>query len=235
MKSSGRRTIELGLAALGTLVALGMGPVSAQTGQPLVGRWQGEESVLQINADGTLLIDQTRYRYTVAGNEITLIGYDGSMQVPFKLEGDRLTVLFAGQVVTMQRVAAGADPGGRAAGTNVPVELSGKWCYFSNFNATSGGGSMTDECFTIYANGRYQYHRESSMSVYASGAYGSQASSQDDSGTWSLQGSTLKVNSRTQGPVSYNLVKRNHPKNNDPMLCIDGRCFVTYGPKPPWR
>jgi hypothetical protein len=45
----------------------------------------------------------------------------------------------------------------------------------------------------------------------------------------------LTVNSRTAGTNSYTLVRKNHPKNNDPMLCLDGRCFVTYGPKPPWR
>ncbi len=136
----------------------------------LVGKWQSPDSVVQINADGTLTINGTLYRYTVQGSAFTLIGFDGAVTMPFELDGDRLALTIKG-----------------------------------------------------------------SASAYAPGAYGSTASQSRDAGTWTLDGTTLKVVWQTQGPGSYALVKRNHPKNNDPMLCLDGRCFVTYGPKPPWR
>lgn len=198
----------------------------------LVGRWQGPESVIQINADGTLLIGQIPYRYTVQDSTLTLIGFDGTLPMPFLLQGDTLTVSINGQQAVLQRIAGAAASGASAPGGGTPGELAGKWCYMSNVSGTSGGGRMSDECFTIYADGTYQYHQETS----SSGSYGSSASQQDDSGTWSLRGNTLAVVSRTQGATSYTLEKRNHPKNtNDPMLCLDGRCYVTYGPKPPWR
>jgi hypothetical protein len=204
----------------------------------LVGKWQSPDSLVEIKADGTLLIGQVPYRYAVKGNILTLIGSDGSAPLPFVLTGDRLTVAINGQPTVLTRVVEGSGAPGKtagAAGGTAPAELAGKWCYFSNFNATTGGGSMTDECFTLNANGTYTYHRESSMSAYAPGAYGATASTQNDTGTWSLNGVKLTVNSRTAGTSTYSLEKKNHPKNHDPMLCLDGRCFVTYGPKPPWR
>ena len=94
---------------------------------------------------------------------------------------------------------------------------------------------MTDECFTIAPNGIYTYHRESSMSAYSSGMAAGTASQTDDRGTVQLRGSVIVVNSQTQGPSSYALVKRNHEKTGDPMLCLDGRCFVTAYQRPPWR
>lgn len=200
----------------------------------LVGKWQGPQGIVQINEDGSMIIQGTNYRYTVQGNTLTLIASDGILPVPFELSGDRLTVTIGGQSQTLQRVPADSS-GSSTNQAGVAAELAGKWCYFSNFNANTGGGSMTDECFTLYPNGTYQYHREGSISAYAPGIYGATASQTDDSGTWSLSGSTLTAVSRTQGTSTYTLVKRNHPKTNDPMLCLDGRCFVTYGPKPPWR
>jgi hypothetical protein len=197
----------------------------------LVGKWQSPDSLVEFNADGTLLIGDVLYRYTVQGNTLTLIGADGSVPLPFQLAGDRLTVAINGQLTVLQRFVAGqTEPGG-----TTPAEMAGKWCYFANFNANNGGGTVTDECFTINANGTYTYHRESSMSAYAPGVYGSTASTQNDAGGWTLDGTRLIVNSRTSGTSTYTLEKKNNPKNRDPMLCLDGRCFVTYGPKPPWR
>ena len=39
----------------------------------------------------------------------------------------------------------------------------------------------------------------------------------------------------TLGVTTYVLEKRNHPKNNEPMLVLDGQAFVTFYQKPPWR
>jgi hypothetical protein len=210
--------------------AVNAGTVLAQ-GPPsgVVGRWQSPDSEVVIKADGTLTIDGTAFRYTIKGNLFTLIGSDGMLPMPFELDGDRLTVLINGEAVALQRRAAGAAarPGG---GSGDGSELVGKWCYLSNVTA-SNGGRMSDECFTIYANGTYQYYAETS----SSGPNGGSASQQSDSGTWSLNGASLIANSRSQGRSVYALTKRNHPKTNDPMVCLDGRCFVTYGPKPPWR
>ena len=206
-----------------------------QSGSGLVGSWQGPQGIVQIKADGTMLVQGTPYRYAVQGNTMMLTGNDGTLAIPFQLSGDTLTVSLNGQVATLTRTAAGAPStlsGGGGAGIS---ELAGKWCYFSSFSANSGGGSMTDECFTINPNGTYSYHREGSMSAYAPGISGGTASQTDDRGTVQLQGSTLMVISQSQGPSSYALVKRNHEKTGDAMLCLDGRCFVTAYLRPPWR
>jgi hypothetical protein len=226
----------LSTLSLVLILALTAGPVLAQGPPPgVVGRWQSPDSEVVIKADGTLTIDGTAFRYTIKGRIFTLIGSDGMLPMPFELDGDRLTVLINGETVTLQRRAAGSPAGSSAGGSGSGGasdgrELVGKWCYLSNVTA-SNGGRMSDECFTIYANGTYQYYAETS----SSGPNGGSASQQSDTGTWSLNGSSLIVNSRSQGRSVYPLTKRNHPKNNDPMLCLDGRCFVTYGPKPPWR
>ncbi len=46
---------------------------------------------------------------------------------------------------------------------------------------------------------------------------------------------TKTARSATGRVTTYQLEKRNHPKNNDPMLLLDGQSFVTYYQKPPWR
>lgn len=107
--------------------------------------------------------------------------------------------------------------------------MAGKWCYVSVSNTGQVSGS-TDSCFTLYPNGTYEYSGESSNS----NQYGGTASQTTDHGTWRVSGSMIFVNSQLKGPTSYTLEKRNHPKNNDPMLCLDGKCFVTFYQKAPW-
>lgn len=221
-----QRLLAVAFALVVTLPAM---PVHAQSQPSVVGRWQSPDSEVVINSDGTLTIDGTPFRYSISGKVFTLIGSDGTLPMPFELIGDRLTVTINGAPVVLQRRSAGSARSGNG-GTGNGLELVGKWCYLSNVTA-SNGGRMSDECFTIFANGTYQYYAETS----SSGANGSSASQQSDAGTWSLSGSSLVVNSRSQGRSVYALTKRNHPKNNDPMVCLDGRCFVTYGPKPPWQ
>jgi hypothetical protein len=203
-------------------------------GSSLVGSWQGPQGLIQIMADGKMFIQNTAYRYTVQGNTLTLIGNDGSLPMPFQLNGNSLTVSLNGQTAVLTRVTGAAQGGSGGGGAGI-AELAGKWCYFSSFSANAGGGSMTDECFTINANGTYSYHREGSISAYAGGMYGGTASQTDDRGTVQLQGTILMVNSQSQGASSYNVTKRNHEKTGDAMLCLDGRCFVTAYQRPAWR
>jgi hypothetical protein len=201
----------------------------------IIGSWQGPQGVIQFNANGSMSIQGVPYRYTLQGNVITLIGNDGSIPMPYKLNGESLTVTLNGQVAVLKRIASDAPASQGGAAKSSAAELVGKWCYFSSFSAVAGGGSMTDECFTINPNGTYTYHREGSISAYAPGMYGGTASQTDDSGSISVSGSTLTVVSRLRGTSSYALEKRNHPKTGDAMLCLDGRCYVTAYQRPAWR
>ncbi len=48
-------------------------------------------------------------------------------------------------------------------------------------------------------------------------------------------GNKIHVNSRSQGFQILSFEKRNHPKNGDPMIVIDGDTYVTYNQRPSWR
>ena len=198
--------------------------------QGIVGRWQSSEATVQINDDGTLNLNGGTYRYAVKGNNITLANNEGALTFQFKLSGDTLQVLVDGRIVIYKRLTGGAgvENMGSASGTN-PQELFGKWCYMSNVNS-SGGGRMSNSCFTLYQNGTYEYYSETS----SSGPVASSASQESDSGSWSVTGSTLTAHSRARGTITFSFEKRNHPKTGDPMILLDGDAFVTYSPRSPW-
>jgi hypothetical protein len=196
----------------------------------LVGRWQSSEANMQIKDDGTLLLNGETFRYAVKGNNITLANNEGAAQFPFQLAGDTLRVQVDGRTVTYKRVTSGSrtEDSNAASGAN-PAELFGKWCYMANVNANNGG-RMSNRCFTLYPNGTYEYYSETS----SSGQYGGTASQESDSGTWTATATSITRNSRTLGTQTYPLEKRNHPKNGDPMLVIDGDAYVTSTARSPW-
>lgn len=196
----------------------------------LVGRWQSSEATVQIKDDGTLMLNGETFRYAVKGNNITLANNEGAAQFPFQLAGDTLRVLVDGRTVIYKRVTGGSrrEDFNAASGAN-SADLFGKWCYMANVNANNGG-RMSNRCFTLYANGTYEYYSETS----SSGEYGGTASQESDSGTWTATATTITRNSRTLGTQTYSLEKRNHPRNGDPMLVIDGDAYVTSTARSPW-
>ena len=109
-------------------------------------------------------------------------------------------------------------------------ELVGKWCKMSTLT-TNTGGSSRSTCFELRSDGSYTYQHEGSMSAQT----GSTASQSHDAGRWKVSGSQLTAQSRSGTVNTYTLEKRNHPKNKrDPMICLDGECYVTFYNKPPW-
>lgn len=197
----------------------------------LVGRWQAADYALQIFKDGKLTINGEQFNYRVDGRHVILFNNQGAIRIEFELNGDTLVTNFQGQRTIYQRVRGGAsaaDGMSESGGAN-PAELVGKWCYISNVTANNGG-RISNTCFTLYANGTYDYHSETS----SSNPYGGTASQSSDSGTWSVSGGTLVANSRSRGRQVYTLEKRNHPKTGDPMLIVDGDAFVTYTQRRPW-
>lgn len=207
-------------------------PAAKPKSNSLVGRWQGSENVVTINDNGTMQIAGENYRYAVAGNIITITGHDGSLPIPFELKGDTLHVNVNGQAQTLQRLKD--EPKGKAGAGGIRQELVGKWCYFASVSANAGGGRMTEECFTLNADGTYTYVRESSASAYAPGIAGGTNSQGSDSGRWTATETSITAQSRSGQTTTYTLEKRNN-KNNDPMLCLDGQCFATAYQKAPWR
>ena len=201
---------------------------SQKSSSGLVGHWKSSEATVEIKDDGTLILNGSLLRYQVKGSNIIIGNDEGVMQFPFQLSGDTLNVQVDGRTVVYRRLTEEESQSAASSGSN-PAELVGKWCYMSNVNS-SGGGRMSNRCFTLYPNGTYEYYAETS----SSGPIASSASQESDSGTWSVSGATITAHSRSRGTLVFPLEKRNHPKTGDPMLVLDGDAYVTYSPRQPW-
>jgi len=204
--------------------------IEPEATDPLVGVWKGTDGTADIRDNGTMILNGEALRYSVRNNTMTLSNAEGSLSFPYTLKGDVLTVTIEGEKKVYRRQSRSSTNERSTPDRNgVRMEMVGKWCYMSNVNA-SGGGRMSNRCFTLYENGTYGYYAETS----SSGAYGSTASQESDGGTWSATDSTITAYSRSQGKLVFNLQKRNHPKTGDPMLVLDGDAFVTATRRSPW-
>ena len=101
--------------------------------------------------------------------------------------------------------------------------LAGQWVFFASFNANNGGGSSRQKVLTLRADGGYTYVAENVSTNPNGAAWGDQS----DAGQWSSDGTSITFRSNGGGARTLSLEKRNHPKNKDPMLVIDGSAFVT--------
>lgn len=216
-------------------------PLPPPSGQhPILGRWMGQRGELVVATDGTLSLNgEPASRWQIQGRTLIVNSPDGSiLNVPFDVSGNTLTAVVDGEQLRFQR-QAGAAPataamarppqafGGLGGGTG--QELIGTWCYMANVNA-QGGGRMSQRCFNLNPNGSYTYQAEGSTSTI----YGGTASASADAGTWRVQGGILYATSRREGPLQFRLEKRNHPRTGDPMICLDGDCYVTATQRRPW-
>ena len=229
----------LGLIFAADLYAQKESDEKTQEKNPLVGKWVSDVATVVIRADGTVTINGEKYRYKIKNQTITVSDGEGSLDFPFQLKGNRLTVKQPdGSLVVYTRDADESDEEDDSAaernpstseneGGN-PPELVGKWCYMSNL--TGSNSRMSNRCFTLYENGTYEYYAETS----SSGSVASSASQESDSGRWSVSGNTITALSNTNGKMVFSLEKRNHPKTGDPMLVLDGDAYVTAYQKPPW-
>jgi hypothetical protein len=200
---------------------------------PLVGNWLCEQdgTKVQIRDNGSLTINGTEYAYKVKGSNITVIGEEGAAIMPFALDGDTLTVEFEGREIVYSRVKPGAKGNSTAMvpkAEGIIPEFVGKWCYMSSL--TGSNSYMSSRCFTLYANGTYEYSAESS----SGGAYGSTAGQSYDSGRWTATRNSITAISNTNGRTVYPIELRNHPKTGDPMIVVDGDAYVTATQRRPW-
>ena len=196
----------------------------AQSSQGLVGTWRGSSGTMRFDAGGTGTANGESFRYQVEGNAITLAAGTGTVKLTYTLQGSSLRLAGPRGEMELTRVADSGGPG------RVLPELAGKWCMISNFNATDGGARTSNTCFTLTADGRYEYYAETD----SYGKYGGATSQSSDRGTWTATETTITARSARGTVTTYTLEKRNHPKNNDPMLLLDGQAFVTFYQKPRW-
>ncbi|MFZ5722562.1 MAG: hypothetical protein ACOY33_02760 [Pseudomonadota bacterium] len=227
------------------LIFLLLCSVAAVAGVALQGSWSGtadgEPLTVSFGANGAGTVNGAPMRWQLTG-ALLFVEQDGAVATyQVQQQGDRLLVSggdFAAPV-TLQRGTAAkpvAKAGKPAAGGGSAKagELVGKWCKGGSFSANAGGGSSSMTCFELKADGSYTYAHEGSMSAYAPGMWGGTSSQSNDAGRWSVSGGRLTATSNGGQTSSYALEKRNHPKNRDPMICLDGDCYTTYWQKAPW-
>lgn len=203
------------------------GKPSQGQGETFLGKWYSGKGTAEFKPYGTMVYNGQGYYYTAQNGVLTLLGTEGISALPYSFTRGFLVVTIDGVGTTFTRNQT-ARKEIRQQGT-VSSDLSGKWCYMSNVSAT-GGGRMSNRCFTLYEKGTYEYYSETS----SSGAYGSAASQDSDRGTWTATATSITANSSRNGVRIYRLQKRNHPKTGDPMLVLDGDAYVTYYNKRPW-
>lgn len=233
----------------GLLLGLGLS-LQAQANPALFGTWSavvdGEPLVVEFGENANGKVNGQPMRWQAMGAMLFLEQQGQVQTYQWEVKGGRLSVA-GGElsgVVTLTRGTKAADAAkakqakaaapGQAAGAT-GQELVGKWCRMSTFTANQGGGSQRSACFELRPDGSYVYQYEGSMSATAPGMWGGSASQSSDAGRWSVNGGRLVAQSRSGKVSSYRLEKRNHPKNRrDPMICLDGECYVTFYNKPPW-
>jgi hypothetical protein len=189
-------------------------------GEPL--RWQRMGGLLFIEQAGEVLA----YQVQVQGDAMTVIGGEFVAGVQLKRGKAAARPQAAAPLPTKPVIVSG--------GSRAGAELVGKWCKGGSFSANSGGGSSSSTCFELRADGSYSYAHEGSVSAYGGGYYGATASQDSDSGRWTSGANTLTAQSQRGTVTTYQIEKRNHPSTRDPMLCLNGECYVTYWQKAPW-
>jgi len=221
------------------------GATASGASNAIIGKWETQGQVLDFGANNKVVIDGNSFDYQTQGNNLTLSTPQGAVQFQYAVAGDKLTLTGPGGSLVYNRFDGNMSKAGNQAGTSTngssaPAELAGKWCYV-NVASTGSGGWSTDECIILSENGTYEYYSENSGSATVTNQYGAQIatggtnSQTSDAGTWSLQGNMLVARSRSGSTQSFTFEKRNHPKNGDPMIVLNGRTYVTFYQKSPWR
>ncbi len=206
-------------------------------GSELLGVWSGYGETIEFKTNGQCVYLGQTIPYSVSQGHVILTIQQNQVMMAYQVQGQQLALTVNGKVLNYTKgnsAAANNAPTANASGGTVAQELVGKWCYV-NVTSTNSGGTSSDECITLHANGTFEYYSERSMSTNTNSFWAGTSSQNSDQGTWWVQGDRIFYNSQKQGQGSYQLQKVNHPKNGDPMIVLDGTTYVTQYQKAPWR
>ena len=210
----------------------------------IVGTWSGNGETMVFQAGGQGSYNGVGFQYNTSGNNVSIIGAADTTTLQYSVNGNYLTLSGNGTTAILQKgTTNGATAGGYGqasagntvgGGGSIDQSIVGKWCW-ANTSSTYSSSYNSTKCIVINGNGTYEYYAEGSISGYGGGGYGGSSSQSYDRGTWKLEGNRIHVQSQKEGYKVYSFEKRNHPKNGDPMIVIDGDTYVTYYQKAPWR
>lgn len=217
-------------------------PPNKSSGTSIVGTWSGNGERMVFQAGGQGSYNGVGFQYSTSGNNVSITGATGTTTLQYTVNGNYLTLSGNGTTAILQKGTAnsatsggyGQAPAGNTGGGSIDQSIVGKWCWANTSSTTSSSYNST-KCIVINGNGTYEYYAEGSISGYGGGGYGGSNSQSSDRGTWKLEGNRIHVQSQAEGYKVYSFEKRNHPKNGDPMIVIDGNTYVTYYQKAPWR
>ena len=214
--------------------------------ESLLGQWQGELNGqplnLQLNADNSGVLDGNNIQYATQGSMLMIQTISGLMAYSFSLKNGQLLVQGGDLAAPLSlhrmtansaKTKAGIPTKQRTDSIN-PALLVGKWCLVTSFSANAGGGSYSSKCFILETSGRYSYQSERSMDAYGGGMWGGTNSQSGDAGRWTASKESITAISDSGQTNRYRMELRNHPKNNDPMICLEGDCYVSYYQESPW-
>jgi hypothetical protein len=202
----------------------------------LIGKWTGNGETIEFLEGGKCNYYNTPMTYEVKGASILLNSGQGIWTLNYVIKGDQLNLEVNGKqfIYTKGNGTANNVSTTNNGNKRVAAELVGKWCW-TNVTSTNSGGTTSEKCIVLNGDGTYTYNSSRSMDTNTDTFYGGTNSRNSDRGTWTADGQNIYYSSQTgQGTGSYKLEKRNHPKNGDPMIVLDGETYVTYYQKNPW-
>jgi hypothetical protein len=209
---------------------------SQSTNNQLIGLWSGNNETIEFLANNNCNYTGQTFKYETTSTEITLKTGMGDVKFAYVIKGNELTLLVNGNrlIYTKGEAIANQSQNNASGKGKVATELVGKWCW-TNVTSTNSGGSTSEKCIVLNADGTYTYSASRSMDNNTDTFYAGTSSESSDRGTWTFDGQRIHYNSQMgKGSGSYKLEKRNHPRNGDPMIVLDGETYVTYYQKSSW-
>lgn len=192
-----------------------------------IGIWKNEKGEFELKGDGTSVFGEHKATYTYANGMMTF-DFGGGVILTYKvtINGNTMTSEGYGQYEVYQRATgkSSSSTGGNRKSNSGGREIAGTWCQVSS--GTTNISYMN--CYVLGADGRYEYTTEGSISSSNGGV----SHNGSDYGTWSYDGTTLRLQSQMNGVVQYNCTKSH--KNRDVALNLDGTLFVTYYQHSDW-
>jgi hypothetical protein len=198
------------------------------TDNKLIGKWSGNGEIAEFRENGTTNFAGNELTYTVKNDILSITTAQGVIPFKYKISNGQLTMQYNDKSYSYYKIdGTNTFPPGAV----IAPELVNKWCFVktSNSNGVQKVISSSSECISLYANGTYEYFYEGGTTTQTF----STASQEYDKGTWRATKDMVFVISEKTGFQSYNLQKVNN-SNNDPMIVLGGRSFVSYSNKPAW-
>ncbi|PZR10467.1 MAG: hypothetical protein DI536_19680 [Archangium gephyra] len=194
----------------------------------LVGNWNMEgRPFLTLNADGTGTMVGDALKWRTDGATLLLLDEDGETdRVPFRVEGDTLTLNVSGVNMSLTRAGKAAKVGKTPAATEQPARndelsrllLSSNWCWLRYAN----GNSYTQKVH-FAPNGTWQDFSESDIYVSNPNVVAQATGNRSGGGQWQVKNGQLWLSSPDSPQLQPVQLSVTRNSNGYPIINADGR------------